>query len=142
MPDYYKATPKMFYQGIRATGLDPSKAGQPGGATSGSIGVRTPTKHDFNYTWLGPYHQALDYCKDKFSGRSPIILRVRLSDNLEDHMIKIKERGMGGFTTKQLIPPQYISVQTAKGDYFTNIGGNPTPYIITGDDQDITDDWG
>lgn len=141
MPNYYKATPKAFYDGIRASGLDPAKAGQPGGATSGSISVRKPTKYDFNYTWLGLYHQALDYAQDKFLNRDPIILRVTLPVNFADHMIKIKDRKSGGFTTKQLIPPQYIWVQTAKGDYFTNIGSNPTPYIITEDDQDIEDDW-
>ena len=137
----YKATPKQFYDSICKTGLDPQKGGQIGGATSMSMAVRTPTKYDKGYTWLGPYSQALAYAQDKFVNRDPIILKVTIPDVIDGNIIKIKDRGTGGFTTKQLIPPQYIEVQVEKGDFFTNIAAKPEPYIITEDDQDFTDEW-
>ena len=147
---YYKAIPKQFYASIKATGLDPSKAGQIGGATAMNIAVRQPTKYDKNYTWLGPYHQALDYAQDKFVHRDPLIIRIEIPEEVDFNMskmidrgglIKIKGRNNGGFTTKQLIPPCYISVQTAKGDNFANVAAIDNPYIITEKDQDIEDDW-
>jgi hypothetical protein len=149
VPDYYKAVPKQFYENIRKSGLDPAKAGQPGGATAMSITVRQPTKYDKGYTWLGPYWQALDYAQGIFSNRDPFIIKVRIPEIIDNVMIKIeqtniikiKPRGKSGFTTKQIIGPQYIEVQTAKGNYFSAIAGVSEPYIITGNDQDFTDDW-
>lgn len=113
MPNYYKAVPKRFLQGIRETGLDPSKAGQAGGVTAKAIATgRRPTELDSNYTWLARRSKAQDYAQDHLAGRNPVIIKVVL-----DTGFGITDHGTSGFGTALLIPPQYIFFQSAKGSH-------------------------
>jgi hypothetical protein len=114
----YKAVPRRFLDSIRQTGLDPTKAGQSGGATSkAKLAGREEKPLDKNYTWLGDLENAHDYAVSWFSSDSPVILKVLLPDTfppVDDH-----ENGLYG--THLLIPPSYLYFQTAKGDYFLTI---------------------
>lgn len=63
---YYKATPVKFLEGIQKSGLDPSYAGQAGGATALYQGTRDRTNLDKNTTWLGTQEKAESYLENVF----------------------------------------------------------------------------
>jgi hypothetical protein len=143
VPVYYKAVPKQFMNGIKVGGLDPAKAGQPGGATAMALAsvVRQPTELDTNHTWLGSKSQARDYAESWFSNRSPIILKIDLPEHFAKHALD--DHGTSGATTRTFIPPCYISFQIAKGDYWAKIAtynGN-NAYIAEDDSSSEEEEW-
>lgn len=120
MPIFYKAVPKRFINEIKTSGLDPTKAGQDGGATAMAIMQgRQPTAFDKNYTWLGDLDQAQSYAEDKFANREPIIIKIQLPESFV--RIAVDNCGDAGFGTRVFIPAYYIYFQTAKGDYWAHI---------------------
>jgi hypothetical protein len=141
MPNYYKAVPKRFVGLIRTQGLDPRKAGQPGGATAlaKTKVARDATDFDTNYTWLGTRSQAERYAESVFDGQDPIILKIVLSEGFA--RVAVDNCGDSGFGTRSLIPPAYLYFQTAKGDYWAHIATytGPNAYVF-GDDDAAVDD--
>ena len=114
MKTFYKAVPMRFLDGIKRTGLDPALAGQSGGATAMSRGVRPPTALDTNYTWLFQSKEsAIGYAQDKFVNREPVLLKIKLDDDFP-----INNHNTSGFGTAHLIPTSSIWFQTDKGHHW------------------------
>jgi hypothetical protein len=149
---FYKAVPTRFllpgsfgaidqWDGIQSTGLDPSRAGCIGGATSRNAQARSATHLDRNYTWVSQnIEQARNYASTYLKDSKPVILQIVLPDFWATNGL-IVDHNTAGWGTTRLIPPLCIYFEAGRNGHWIPIEAYSGTNAYVADTSDSDDEW-